>query len=270
MPTFTVPTSPAAQVSVNVFMPEAIPGFEKVTAIAPQVSGLKRGFVLSNGDVRQVVGVAVKWTVVDGTGSQQVLPFKSHSYLAPGFAPLVGFHQRLIVLPGMFIQEPLLRSQGMILSFPSKRLIDKFSTAQNVSAEIDSIIFSDGEIVGPNSLHLDSDIQGRRDAVDIVIRTVHAGAMVSMRRGAPGAATPHSATEIDDFIHRLDGHLPDEHPIIQALKQLRHPAAADLASKAASEFSQQLIQTDHFKGMLDYIYSVPTPPTFYRKDGKPL
>ncbi len=273
VPKLFMGASPSSEITLEKCSAAGVPGLARVFDIVPRVSDLQSScFIVSNQSERTIIGIGVQWTIVDSSGKKINRPFKTHSYLAQNFAPLAAPHQRLIVMPAMFIQEPELQSNsGLIVSSPGRQFISLFSNAAQVHAEIDSIIFGDGEVAGPNALRLHAEIQARKDAADVVVRHVHASAAVFLRSsGQMPSEPPAFAQHVHEFVKQIDGQLSPDHPIAGALHQLSEPSANDLVTERAGRFAQDLLHTRHFRGVFELIQSIPSPPVFYRKDGQKL
>src|SRR5262249_27038470 len=165
----------------------------------------KDGLVVTNKGKRAIIGLATKWYVTDKGGNVRVRPFRSHSFLAPGFEPLANANERIIVLPGMFIQERKLQSVGIIVSSPAQSTITLFSGAESVNIQIDSIIFDDGEVVGPNTLHLNAEIRAAKDASDIVARHVRTSVAMHLKTNADPRGDSPDAKQIQAFVNKIDG-----------------------------------------------------------------
>ena len=267
---FSIGLSPASDVALSIFAPDDIKGFDKVLRVAPDVAALKDGFVVTNMGKRAIIGLATKWYITEPSGSVRIHTFQSHSFLSPGFEPLATSNERLIVLPGMFIQEQMLSGSGVIVASPSRSTIALFGAANTLKVEIDSIIFDDGEIVGPNSLHLNAEIQLAKDATDIVMRHVHAAAAVYLKKSGESQFTSPNDKQVKEYLRRIDGGLPPSHVIRDALTTLSVPEAPGPTAARVARLSGTLLRTQHFAAVLEYMQSIPAPPVFYRKDGQPL
>jgi hypothetical protein len=272
VPKLVLGASPTPEITLAQFAGADVPGFSRVLEMSPSLRDLQSiGFILSNQSERPIIGIGVQWTIVDSVGQKRTLAYKSHSFIAPDFAPLAAPHQRLLVMPNMFIQEPVLRNTGLIVFSPGRRTAILFGAASEVHIEIDSIIFGDGEVIGPNALRLPAEIQARKDAADMIVRHVHTSAAVFLQGNdqayADAATFKH---RVHEFVKQLDGQLPPEHPVAAALKQLRAPSQNDPVGRHSVEFAEDLLRTQHFRGVFDYIESIPAPPVFYRKDGQRL
>lgn len=240
--------------------------------MVPYIGDLEgAGFILTDSSQRAVIGVGVQWSILDKNGQRTVRNSKSHSFFTPSSAPLAKAGQRLIVLPEAFIQEPMLQKPGMVVFPPSQRLVSLFSSAAEVHAEIDSIIFGDGEIVGPNTFKLHAEIQARKDAADIVIRQVHTAAVIHLQKGNQVIAQPEAfEQQVQEFIRQVEGKLPPDHPIAGALRQLVENHAPGPVARQTTSFARDLLSSPYFRISFIHIQNVPSPPAFYRKDGQQL
>jgi len=272
VPKLTLGASPSQEITLTPFNAAEIPAFSKVLNIAPQINGLQNaGFVVSNNSKRTIIGIGVQWSILDKNGQRTVRNSQSHSFFTSRLEPLADAGQRLIVLPQMFIQEPKLQSTGMVVSSPSSRLAAQFSSAAEVHAEIDSIIFGDGEIVGPNKLRLHAEIMARKDAADIVIRQVHTAAAIHLQKNNHAAASQEAfEREVQEFIGQVDGKLPPDHPFAGALRELTKSHTPGPVARQTTSFAWDLLSTRYFRIVFMSIQKAPSPPAFYRKDGQQL
>src|SRR5262249_46298642 len=162
-PRFSIGSSPSPEVSLSVFSGDAFPIFNELFDLAPETRDLRPvSFVAVNRSNKAIIGISVDWLLTDQTGKTTSPNTRSHSFLAPDFAPLAAPRESLLVLPGMFVQESPMRGRGKVVTHPSSRTVALFSSSVQVHAEIDAIIFSDGEIVGPNRSKLHAEIQDRK------------------------------------------------------------------------------------------------------------
>jgi hypothetical protein len=237
-----IEASPAAGITLKPFNFKQFPAFGEIITTSPALNDAQpASFVVDNGSDRAIIGIAVQWIFITPSGEQNVYSSRTHSFLSAKAAPLVAPHGRMFVAPQVFIPEAAVTSGGLIGTVPPARIVAQLQSASSIHVRIDSIIFADGEVVGPNRLNLPGEIQDRKIAADLITRHVHAA--------------------------RTLGKDP-----IAALHDL--PASPSPwgsgVDKHRSQFASQLSSTKHFDAVLSFIEAIPAPPKFFRKDGSPL
>ena len=242
MPQLHLKESPSPEVTLTPFSEGQFPAFGRIFTQAR--TGLQSAaFVVSNQSDRAVIGIAVRWTVVTQDGSR--VPFRSstHMYLShPPTSPVAPAGARLLVAPDTFVPESLVTSGGGIIGLaPGRGTVSNFTAASQIYAEVDCIIFGDGEVVGLDQSQLVAEIQDRKAAVDAVLKQVHAA-----------QANGESLSDV--------------------LSQLATSArpAYDSVARHTSQLAFELAGTQHREALLAYLESIPTPVNFYRKDGGAL
>lgn len=240
-----IKTSPTPEVSLAPFDPSAFPAFKGVfdhrtAALAPA------SFVVSNGSGRTIIGIGIKWRIVDSAGHEMTYTNRTHSFLVPSLRPLALAHGRLLASPQTFVNEDvLLHPVGGVMAFqPTDATINQFSGAVAINAEVDSIIFEDGEVAGPDDLGLVKAIRNRRDAAVEVVKQVE-----------DAQAQGKDPREVLRTIGTNPS--PDDWPVARVERQF------------ASELLH-LLHTQQFDFHLQTLKGIPAPPLFYRKDTGPI
>jgi len=185
--------------------------------IAAQALGYEGSLqVLQNDSDRAITGLTTIWSYTDQTGKIRKFTESTDSYTLPGvkFTPVVAPH-------------------GKVLLGADPQYSGYLSTATNVQVSIDSLIYADGEIVGPDSLRFGEDIGLRFQAAQEVSRRLR----LARISGNPLTLEEH---------RRVLPHSQDwmRHYVENARGVAENPRMAE--------------------AFLRYLESIPAPPTFHR------
>jgi hypothetical protein len=241
MPKLNLKESPSSEVVFVPFIESQFPAFGDV--FKNETAGLQRAsFVVSNQSDRAIIGIAVRWTVVARDGSTLRMKWHTHMYLSTTPAPIAPPHGRLLVAPAMFVPESVVTSGGGMVGFtPVPQLVSKFNAASQIYADVDCIIFGDGEVVGLDRSQLAAQIQDRKTAADMIVNRVRAAQA--------------NGENLSDVISRL------------ATSEI---STRDFVGREAAGLAQQLLGTQHPDAFLSYLEGIPAPVNLYRKDGGAL
>lgn len=217
--------------------------FENVLSLSPEISSLKpMAFILDNQTDKPIIAVAARWKIATLQGEQTVFNSHTHSYLIPGAAPIVTAHEQMFIAPNVFIPSSSLKpGAGLMGVIPSQRILGLFNKAADVTLTLDSIVFADGETVGPNNLNVVGEINDYMEAVSLVIESIRA----ARQNG-------------DDAKERLKKDSDESGFSSNGVKR-QH---ARLVSN--------LLTTAHFSQVFSALESLPPPPRFHRPDGSSL
>jgi hypothetical protein len=235
--TVTLGTSPHPSVSVENADPERTGGL-----FAGKLVPLQRcSYFLTNNSDKDVVAVDAKWTLVDKSGNTDVWRFTSDSFLDVKARPVIAAHSRILVGPRMWVREDSIQSYLASEMLMAKRaalekLAGRLAAASAVYVGVDSLIFADGEVAGPNSDEFDREIARRKLAAEDVLGVVQ-DARLSGRD---------PAVALRAFVARMDA------------------AGADPRATWGRRFARQLQDPERFEGNLYYLEHLPPPPKFYR------
>jgi hypothetical protein len=242
VPKLEIGKSPSSAVVIAPFDPSVFPVFKDV--FDPRIASLRAAaLVVTNESNKAIIGISITWTLTDLAGRKSAYSNRTHSFLVPSSRPLALPHGHLLVAPETFVSEDvLLHPQGGVIGLmASDRTVARFSDVSAIRAEVDSIIFQDGEVVGPDQLGLVEAIQNRRDAAEKIVRWVEQ----SQDKGKDPA---------------------------ELLRQVVSSAIArgDKVANLQVMFADELLRARNFNSHLRYLKGIPVPPAFYRKDGGPL
>ncbi len=196
-------------------------------------------FWLDNHSDHSILGIATIWTLAQQDGRIRKMQFTADSFLDRLARPIVAPHSRLLIAPRMWVPEYMLPGYLQNDYFtrfqrPSmKKIFSELGKAKTVSVSIDTGIFSDGRIVGPNLTGFDADLLGRKSAVQTIASIVQAA-------GSPQAAKNKLQQLVSQPVPRADR---------SVVWQYR--------------FAQRLLHSPDFARTLDDIEHSPSPPAFY-------
>lgn len=229
--------SPTPSVRLSPFTVEQFPAFRDL--FPPDASAVQpASFVLENMSDRRIVGIAVRYVVANQDGKLHNHDSMSDGFLSPGSQGVAAPHSRLLVAPGMFMPESLWSERRAFVG-PGPANISAaakdFTNASAIAVDVDSIIFEDGEVVGPDQLRLSEEIHARKAAAE---------ALASQIRGALARGDdPRS------FLSQLSGGAR---------------VGTDRTAKWSTLLAHRLRRMDRFDSMLSYLEGLPTPPNFFR------
>lgn len=128
---------------------------------------------LSNRDSRGIVAVLATWVTTTSAGKRQLHRHSTDSLQSTKSSPVLAPGSRMVVAPGLWVPEAMITSlTGSPRLTNLEQLADIFAAASSVEVQIDSIIFSDGEIVGPDVQHFADELRERKQAAVAVVRAV--------------------------------------------------------------------------------------------------
>jgi len=208
---------------------------------ANRLAPLQRcSFFLANNSDKDVVAVDAKWSLVERDGKTNVSRFTSDSFLDVRARPVIGAHSRILVGPRIWVREDSIEdyvaSQVLMAKRAElERLADRVAAANAVYVDVDSVIFADGEVAGPNSDAFDREIASRKLAADDVLGVLQDAKL----RGQ----------DPSDALRNFAEHSRDRHDSARALWRKR--------------FARQLQDAARFQGNLYYLQHLPPIPSFY-------
>jgi hypothetical protein len=160
-----LPSSPHSNIRVTAIGDSQSKAISELFNLHPEMSEVSPlSFVIANESEKGIMAIAVTWTGRDSSGASAVSKFLGDNYLLATPKPLIKSHSRALILPDEVVAEENvgLVQKGIINTL--KRRVARFVSFPTVELQIDSIIFEDGEIMGPNQLGMDEVISGRRQA----------------------------------------------------------------------------------------------------------
>jgi hypothetical protein len=112
--------------------------------------------VLVNDSARAITGLTTIWKYTDVNGESRGFTVSYDSYALANLGPIGAPHSKRVI--------------GDEISFANA-----LETGRDVSVSVDVVIFADGELVGPDTLHFAEDIQSRWQAAHHVANHLKAG-----------------------------------------------------------------------------------------------
>jgi hypothetical protein len=225
-----IPKSPAQHIRITRFVDDPSLGNPFPS---PELEPLRKAaFTIHNDDDREVVALCVIWQVTNTLGKTSTITLTMDEYLST--VPSVGIapHGKLSMAPSGF----LMPQQGIIVGAAGgrsdARLATRLADAQSVTVWVDSIIYADGTLWGPNTYAFDKSLTGRKAAA------IHI-AQVARR------AMAHN----EDPIHVLK-------PFATGFDSSNHQA--EWEQKFANDL---LANPPQMESLLQYLESLPSPPT---------
>jgi hypothetical protein len=227
--TMEIPKSPAKQIRITRFTDEPVPARDPFPG--PELESLRKAAItIHNDDDRQVVALCVIWTVTSPVGHTSTITVTMDEYLST--IPSVGIapHGKLTVAPTGLVAEI---EQGIIVgsNHNDVRLATRLADAQSLTVSVDSIIFADGTVWGPDSEGFDQSLTARKAA----------------------------AAHIAQVARRAMAYNEDP---ANALKPFATGAASnDHQADWESQFANQLLANpERRESLLQYLESLPSPP----------
>lgn len=142
--------------------------------LAPQIASLPIGsFVLKNRTGKTVTGLAALWTFTDTEGRSRQHKLVTDAYYLPiDWKPIKPFGMLLITPAGYAVEEQFQRlaSSGILDPTTGFRIsggkMPDFGELASVKVSVDSVIYEDGAIWGPDALKYYQTLLTRRSALD--------------------------------------------------------------------------------------------------------
>ncbi|HKF45794.1 MAG TPA: hypothetical protein VKB38_00455 [Terracidiphilus sp.] len=197
-------------------------------------------FVIHNDDPKEVVGIAVIWRITDAEGKSHTTTQMMDEFLSKNRNIVINPGGSLAVSPGGWLPEDpeahLINSD--LVAQQQNRVAERIKSAASVSASVDSVIYSNGEVWGPNISGLDKEITGRH------------------------AAAVHLASVIRNALANGE----DAQLILKQLSSTKYDPTSDYKAKWESRFAIQLLaRGPQFDAGVRYLEALPVPPLFERK-----
>ena len=166
--------SPAPSVTVAAYDPALHQQFhsflEEERARRLQVFAL----VLTNNSGHAIHGLTVRWTMVTADGREHVMDYASDSFIYGG--TVVDNDDSLLVTPSTMLTASLLKGGfGYIGPGIDTSYADRFNGAIERRVSLDTVVFDNGEVFGPDLSETVKSIDGRTMAIRTVIKAYYSG-----------------------------------------------------------------------------------------------
>ena len=172
VPKLTIKASPTSDVRLVAFDENTFPAFKSAFPDMRAVGTKPAALVLINLSNRKLFAISVVWTYVDERGRQSSHSLKSSSFFSvPQRAVALG-QSKLLITPSFMLPESLSGAPYLGGSVNAQQQAERIARSADILAEVDLIIFEDGEIVGPDQLHYVSDIEGFRAAESSLVEQI--------------------------------------------------------------------------------------------------
>ncbi len=237
----TTPISPTALVDVSPIVPGQSPA-AVVAFFTPELSPLMpASFLLTNKTDRSIVGILVFWVTIDDAGQKIAHRYACDSFLDTRTLPVLGPRSTMLVAPQIWIALEQLPRYRKTPAFSAndqrlRRVAQKFRNAASVSVRIDSIIFSDGEVVGPDNWRFADEISSRTIAASKILQAVRTATANGQPASSALAAVAHQ-------------------PVIRG----EHLATWE------RRFARQLLKAPDVSQTLRSLENLPPVPAFFRR-----
>jgi hypothetical protein len=177
MPTsiqMTIDSSPHESITLAPYQPATSPNFARV--FTPETAPYQTAFVvLTNQSSKSIVALAAIWAYTDvTTGKRKTMELLCDSFQAVNAPPVSLPSARVLLGPTSLITEQLALGRGSsgyfgVVQPQSLRPLDHTAA---VRVSIDLIVFSDGEMAGPDNLHTSTEIVARNAAAKQVAQQI--------------------------------------------------------------------------------------------------
>jgi hypothetical protein len=198
----------------------------------------RAAFVLTNKSSKQITGLAVRYILIDATGQSHTTRYRTDSYTLATFVPVLDTSKQMLIAPGVFLAENLADKGRLgVPNYASEKLrplADLIAGAQSAEAQLDAVIFADGEVVGPDALKFPEEIWARYSAAQDILERLKAAA----RNGATAEAvlTQYLSTPV---------------------------SKNDLAGRWRQRFADAVLNAAPRKNMAEWLATRIAPPKFY-------
>lgn len=224
-----IPRSPAQHIRITRFADEPSSAWNPFPG--PDLEPLhKAALTIHNDDDKEVVAVCVIWKITNTLDKTSTHTMMLDEYLATVRNAVIAPHGKLSVAPTGFISMP---EEGMGVRAHHEnysRMANRLAEAKSATVSVDSIIYSDGTLWGPNTCGLDNQIAARKAAA-IHVAQVARKAMAY-----------------------------NEDPA-NALKVFSHPSNDSHQAGWESRFAEQVLSNPaQTESVLQYLEALPSPP----------
>jgi len=247
---FTAPADPS--ISIELYASHRHSGLADFFSSTGTDNVSRYALVLTNLSSMDVVGLATRWIVTDRDGRQRITKLSSDSFgdSVAARQAVIPAGTRLIATASGFkhvkVQPP---ATGFVVGSNSRMFgwgrgnivpMADLDGAQSVTAAVDSIIFTDGRVIGPDESNLVSHINALSAAFKTVAQQLHdaisAGNLESVLRDFASTRSR---------LRRFEDDPAAFWTAMEAERMLRFP-------------------TPSIAGRLEQLEDFPSPPAFYR------
>jgi hypothetical protein len=225
-----LPKSPTQHIRITPFIDDPSLGNPFPS---PELEPLRKAaFTIHNDDDREVVAVCVIWKVTNTLGKTSTITVHMDEYVSTVSSVAIAPHGKISVAPSGFVLP--MPEQGIRVGSGTSdtRLATRLADAQSVTVSLDSIIYEDGTLWGPNTFGFDKRLTARKAAA-IHIAHVVRKAMVD---------NEDPATVLQPFVSGFD--------------------SSNHQAEWESQFANDLLANPaQMNSLLQYLESLPSPPS---------
>lgn len=148
---------------------------DQITATLPPGA-----FIMTNQTAKPINAVVTLWSYIDKNGSSQPRKINCDGYMLVPWVNIVRANDSVLITPGgctmreyfahFAAGKPMLGG-GLQLS-RNKTITDQAGTLTKIQITVDSVIFADGTIWGPDTLHYYRTVAARHWAIQSVVEEV--------------------------------------------------------------------------------------------------
>lgn len=169
-PRLTITPPDTAEVSLAPYDVANHPSFTKVFQNAYSDRLRPFSLVLTNLSRQSIVGLTVRWNWIDQTGQQRTHDQTTDALFL--YRPsLLPSGVRMLIAPGLFLQETLAQS-GFVEpgADRAQRDVEELERSASSSVTLDTIIFEDGTVIGPDQSETVASLSARKAAADSIVQ----------------------------------------------------------------------------------------------------
>jgi hypothetical protein len=130
--------------------------------------------LVANHSGRDILALVAVWRYRDAAGRAKTMTVETDSFQTPDRAPVISAGARALLGPSGIIPEGMLGRPGIGNTIMPKTL-SRLAGVQNVAAVIDLVVFSDGEMSGPDLQHTVSELTARYNAAQKIVAAWRSG-----------------------------------------------------------------------------------------------
>lgn len=220
-------------ITVAQYDPDAHPAFADLlqspnwSRVAPYTA------VITNRSARPIEALLVQWTVVNGSGASETNNLQADSYFKRFRRSIIPAGMQAIVTPSGYLRADEVKA-SITSAVPGPTVLDELDRAVHILMNVDSVIFDDGLVAGPDTFQIAEFLASRQSAAKKLV------AQVRVARGNKKAV----AALLSDLTISCDG---------------------DLSTNRSAFWTYQFADmVKHSPSMLEYLASLPDLPKFVR------
>jgi hypothetical protein len=232
------------------FLSDALPGNSPLQHIADHSNDFSTAIIFENRSEKEITALRYCWSMRDSNDKIRTHTGGSDSYQVDVYRPvaLPQSKQLLSVSGRLDIDQSLydhVLAGGGVMGAGASAGGPFSDAAEEVTFQIELVVFADGEIAGPDPSHFAAELQGRKRAAEYVAKHVR--------------------------LAKTEGRDPT--PVVTALRDMPHLRSEVLAHMVCEYARTYLRQSSMRAGLVDWTEAAlkhlenrPNLPKFYRLD----